>query len=88
MTDTQKRVVINATGSYRNWDGVSNVAQFSAPDGTMYYAIDSGAYVSIYKTNGGLPTADAAINLRKFHSVFGNSNLRQERQFLSRNRRK
>ncbi len=71
MTDTQKRVVIYATGSYRNWDGVSNVAQFSAPDGTMYYAIDSGAYVSIYKTNGGLPTTDAAINLRKVHSVFG-----------------
>ncbi len=71
MSDTKKRMVINAYGKYGNWNNVSNVAQFKGPDGTLYYAIDSNSVVSVYKTNGGKPSSEAAVNLKKIHPTFG-----------------
>ncbi len=69
-TDTGVNVTVNAIGRYVNWDGVSNVTQFLGADGNLWFAVDAGDSVNVYKTN-----KDAAITnmvpLAKQHPLYG-----------------
>ncbi|MBR6158745.1 MAG: hypothetical protein IKQ40_00485, partial [Lachnospiraceae bacterium] len=49
--ETNKNLEIIAIGSYVNWDGVTNVAQFKGPDGTLCFAADNDKSVIIYRTD-------------------------------------
>ena len=69
-SETENAVEIKAVGSYANWDGVTNVAQFKGPDGKLYYAINSDDSVTVYKTSGGEPISGTVI-LKKQHPIFG-----------------
>ncbi len=59
-----------AVGSYINWDGVSNIAQFKGPDGNLWFAVDSDPSVTVYKTDreGNL---SGSVTLEKQHPTFG-----------------
>ncbi|MBR6380199.1 MAG: DUF4214 domain-containing protein [Lachnospiraceae bacterium] len=61
---------MEATGQYRNWDGVTNVAQFQGPDGNLWYAVDSDSAVTVYRTNNGVPVS-GSVTLTKQHPIFG-----------------
>lgn len=56
-TKTSIKKTVTATGQYINWDGVSNVSQFLAPDGAFCFAYDDGKYVSVVKTQRGKPVS-------------------------------
>ena len=71
MSDTKKSMIVTAVGRAHNWDGISNVAQFKGPDGRLFYAIDSDGFVTVYKTRGGMPTSENAVNLKKVHPLYG-----------------
>ena len=61
---------IYAVGSYSNWDGVTNVAQFRGPQGDLYYAVDSDTAVIVHKTSNGKPVS-GTVTLTKQHPLFG-----------------
>ncbi len=61
---------ISASGSYKNWDGVTNVAQFEGADGNMYIAVDDTSTVTIYKTSASLQVTGSVV-LTKQHPTFG-----------------
>lgn len=67
---TDNTVQIYASGIYRNWDGVSNVAQFRDPNGGMYYAINSDSTVRICRVEAGSPVSKV-VTLEKKHPLFG-----------------
>lgn len=50
------KLSIAAAGEYRNWDGVSNVAQFVDNKGHYCFAYDNGKYVTVVKTKKGKVT--------------------------------
>ena len=62
--------LIVADGIYHNWDGVTNVPQFMAPDGSFCFAIDSGDSVTVYKTSGEAQIT-GTVTLKKQHSTLG-----------------
>ena len=67
---TENKVAIYASGSYSNWDGVTNVAQFKGADGVLCYAIDADDHVTVYRTKEGKTLSDT-ITLKKQHPIFG-----------------
>ena len=62
-------VEVVAEGQYINWDGVTNVAQFKGADGNLWFAVDSGTTVKVYKTANGSITP--GVTLQKQHPTFG-----------------
>ena len=68
--DTGESVKITASGIYDNWDGVTNAAQFTGPDGSLYFAVDSETSVTVYKTDEGKPVPET-VTLEKQHPLFG-----------------
>lgn len=61
---------IYAVGSYANWDGVSNVAQFVNEKGQYCCAYDDDKQVVVIKTKKGKPVG-TKIRLKKKHPLFG-----------------
>ena len=61
---------IKASGRYVNWDGVTNAAQLRGADGNLYFALDQGSNVVIYKTNSQMQIS-GQVTLAKQHSIFG-----------------
>lgn len=70
QTPTGVEKTVYAMGSYSNWDGVTNVAQFAGPDGNLYFAVDSDSVVKVYKTKDGAVVGDT-VTLTKPHPQFG-----------------
>ena len=68
--ETGEQLSITAVGSYHNWDGVTNAAQFQGPDGSLCFAVDSGSSVIIYRTDNGTRIS-GTVTLAKQHSLFG-----------------
>lgn len=68
--DTGLDFEIYANGEYSNWDGVSNVAQFTDGDGNYCFAYDSEKYVSIVKVKDDVVDANV-VHLKKQHELFG-----------------
>ena len=69
-TATEQNARIYAAGWYRNWEGVSNAAQFKGPDGSLWYAVDGNDAVTVYKTKNGAPVS-GTVTLKKPHPLFG-----------------
>lgn len=67
--DTGMTGKVYAEGFYSNWEGVSNVSQFSDEDGNYYFAFDNGKKVTVAKTKNGKVTKK--IELTKKHPLFG-----------------
>lgn len=67
---TNIKLEVNASGAYRNWDGVSNVAQFTDEAGEFAFAYDKGKYVYVVKTKGGVPSKKS-VKLKKYANLFG-----------------
>ena len=67
---TSVKKEIYAKGEYSNWEGVSNVSQFADADGNFCFAYDSGKYVKVVKTKGGVPLKKT-VKLKKVTSTFG-----------------
>jgi hypothetical protein len=44
---------VYAKGQYSNWDGVSNVNQFTDADGNYCFAFNKGKIVTVVKTKDG-----------------------------------
>lgn len=61
---TSVKKKITAEGAYVNWDGVTNVSQFSDEKGNFCFAYDNGKYVTVVK-------GKKKLNLKKEASVFG-----------------
>lgn len=62
---------VSAKGSYSNWDGVSNVAQFVGSNGEFCFAYDGDKYVTVVRTNSEGSTLKKKIQLEKKHPLFG-----------------
>lgn len=60
---------VRAVGQYKNWDGVSSVAQFTDEKGNYCYAYDGEKEVTVIRTNKGKKTG--TVKLKKAHSKFG-----------------
>lgn len=69
-TDAGQNFKVEAEGEYRNWDGVSNVAQFADNNGEYCFAYNAGKYVYIVKTRNGAVGKDT-IRLKKEYNLFG-----------------
>lgn len=70
--DTKLNISIIAEGSYVNWDGVSNVAQFVDGKGNFRFAYEDGDYIIVQKvTSSGLAKSQK-VKLKKMHPLFGN----------------
>lgn len=67
---TNVKISIEASGSYSNWDGVTNVSQFQTSDGEFCFAYDKGSYVYVVKTKKGVPQTKQ-IKLKKKTKQFG-----------------
>ena len=67
---TEINYSVTAVGQYINWDGVSNVAEFTDGDGNYCFAYDGSTNVTIVKCLAGKVVG--TISLRKQHSIFGN----------------
>ena len=67
---TNVSIEIQSTGSNTNWDGVTNVSQFLAPDGEFCFAYDKGSFVYVVKTKNGVPQKKQ-IRLKKKTNEFG-----------------
>ena len=61
---------IHASGSYSNWDGVSNVSQFLDSDGRYCFAYDGKKSVKVVRTKNGKPIKKT-ISLKKKYPLFG-----------------
>lgn len=68
--DTGLKLQIKAEGEYKNWDGISNVAQFADEKGNYCFAYDAGKYVYVVKTKNG-KVDKKQIKLKKKYSLFG-----------------
>lgn len=68
--DTGVNVTVNATGGYVNWDGVSNVTQFLGADGNLWFAVDAGDCVNVYKTDKDSAITNV-VSLVKQHPLYG-----------------
>lgn len=68
--ETNKNLEIAAIGSYVNWDGVTNVAQFKGPDGTFCFAADNDKSVIIYRTDANHHITQT-LTVKKKHPIFG-----------------
>lgn len=64
-SDTGVKLSVEAEGSYANWDGTSNVAQFVGSNGAYSFAYDTNKYVYVVKTK------KDKIALKKAHGLFG-----------------
>ncbi|MCM1333500.1 MAG: hypothetical protein NC084_03260 [Bacteroides sp.] len=67
-TIVEERVA--AEGVYKNWDGVSNVAQFLGANGEFCFAYDGEEYVTVVRTREG-STLKKKIKLKKPYPLFG-----------------
>lgn len=68
--DTSVKLQIKAEGEHKNYDGVSNVAQFADEKGNYCFAYDTRKYVYIVKTKNG-KVDNKKIKLKKAYSIFG-----------------
>jgi len=71
-TDTGVSQNIYASGEYSNWEGVSNVSQFTDSAGNYCFAVDKGesaTKVTVYITKNG--AVKKKISLGKKHPIFG-----------------
>ena len=71
VTETSVNKKIKAVGVYENWDGVSNVAQFTDSKGNFCFAYDGDEYVTVVRTNNKGNVLKKRIKLKKQHPVFG-----------------
>lgn len=69
MTVVQERVY--ASGKYKNWDGVSNVAQFVNNKGQFCFAYDGDKYVTVVTATKEATVYKKKIQLEKKHPLFG-----------------
>jgi hypothetical protein len=60
---------VEAIGQYANWDGISNISQFTDSSGNYCFAYDNDTTVIVVKTFKGEITEK--IKLKKKHSIFG-----------------
>ena len=67
---TNVGITITASGSYSNWDGVTNVSQFQDGNGEFCFAYDKGKSVYVVKTKNGVPQKEQ-ICLKKKEQRFG-----------------
>lgn len=68
--NTTLNIPIISTGKYSNWDGVTNVSQFSDPDGNLCFAYDSGNNIVVIRTYKGTLSFQQTI-LSKVSDIFG-----------------
>lgn len=61
---TSVKKTITAEGAYANWDGVTNVSQFTDEKGNFCFAYDNGKHVTVVK-------GKKKLNLKKQASTFG-----------------
>lgn len=66
---TNLNVAISASGEYSNWEGVSNISQFTGSDGCFCFALNKSKKVVVYRTNNG--NISSKIKLKKKHDRFG-----------------
>lgn len=70
-SDTGIKLYVHGEGSYSNWDGVSNVSQFTDADGYYCFAYFNGKKtITIIKTKSGKKVG-APIKLTMKYSLFG-----------------
>ena len=67
---TNLKLDIYAKGVYSNWDGVSNVAQFTDNNGQYCYAYYKKKTLHIVKTKNGVPQKNE-VTLKMKYSLFG-----------------
>lgn len=71
VVETSVSESIRAEGVYKNWDGVSNVAQFKDKNGNFCFAYDDDDYVVVVRTNKKGNVLKKRIKLKKQHPIFG-----------------
>lgn len=69
IVDNKMIYNVRAVGQYINWDGVSNVAQFTDYAGNYCFALDSDDRVLVVKTQNG--EVVSTLELNKTHPTFG-----------------
>ena len=68
--ETEITKTVAASGRYSNWDGVTNVAQFTDGEGNLCFAVDDNSVVTVYRTNSDREVVQT-IPLTKQHPLFG-----------------
>lgn len=68
---TSVAVSVSAKGSYQNWDGVSNVAQFIDNNGRFCFAYDGTKYVTVVRVSAKYNLLKERVKLKKAHPEFG-----------------